>query len=98
MDVIRDEHVKAARKAVVNSEEILKDLEEEIERDCEGLRSFLYATSVRSPFLWTRLQDYTDWQAILRSLTRSLHAQEIVSLALVKNWAVRSSQQLYEIV
>lgn len=54
VDVIRDEHVKAARKAVVNSEEILKDLEEEIERDCEGLRSFLYATSVRSPFsLWT---------------------------------------------
>lgn len=47
VDVIKDEHVKAARKAVVNSEEILKDLEEEIERDCEGLRSFLYATSVR---------------------------------------------------
>ncbi|EIM81965.1 aspartate kinase [Stereum hirsutum FP-91666 SS1] len=46
VDVIRDEHVKAARKAVVNSAEILKDLEEEIERDCEGLRSFLYATSV----------------------------------------------------
>ncbi|KAI9062248.1 aspartate kinase [Trametes sanguinea] len=45
VDVIRSEHVNAAR-ATLRNPEILKDLEAEIERDCESLRSFLFATQV----------------------------------------------------
>ncbi|KAI0674553.1 aspartate kinase [Trametes maxima] len=43
VDVIRSEHINAA-KAVIRNQEILKELEAEIDRDCEGLRSFLFAT------------------------------------------------------
>ncbi|KAI1797984.1 aspartate kinase [Ganoderma leucocontextum] len=45
VDVIRSEHVNAARASVRNPE-ILKDLEVEIERDCESIKSFLFATQV----------------------------------------------------
>ncbi|TBU45137.1 aspartate kinase [Dichomitus squalens] len=45
VDVIRSEHVNAAR-ASVRDPEILKNLEAEIERDCDIIRSFLHATQV----------------------------------------------------
>ncbi|THH05647.1 hypothetical protein EW146_g9846, partial [Bondarzewia mesenterica] len=45
VDVIRDEHLTAAKKAV-KDESVLEELEAEIERDCECLRAFLYATQV----------------------------------------------------
>ncbi|KAM5532163.1 hypothetical protein V8D89_014188 [Ganoderma adspersum] len=45
VDVIRSEHINAAR-ASVRKPEILKDLEVEIERDCESIKSFLFATQV----------------------------------------------------
>ncbi|KAI0659378.1 aspartate kinase [Cubamyces menziesii] len=45
VDVIRSEHVNAAR-ATIRNPEVLKELENEIDRDCEALRSFLFATQV----------------------------------------------------
>lgn len=45
VDLIKSEHLNAAR-ASVKDEEILKELEAEIERDCESLRSFLFAAQV----------------------------------------------------
>ncbi|KAI0371289.1 aspartate kinase [Pilatotrama ljubarskyi] len=45
VDLIRSEHISAAKASVRNSE-ILKELEMEIDRDCEALRSFLFATQV----------------------------------------------------
>ena len=45
VDLIKSEHVAAAR-ASVRDPEILHALEEEIERDCESLRSFLLAAQV----------------------------------------------------
>ncbi|KAI0044317.1 aspartate kinase [Auriscalpium vulgare] len=45
VDIIRSEHLAAAR-AVVKNKAILADLETDIERDCDGLRGFLYATQV----------------------------------------------------
>ncbi|RPD57001.1 aspartate kinase [Lentinus tigrinus ALCF2SS1-7] len=45
VDVIRSEHVHAARSCIRNAD-ILKDLEAEIDRDCESLRSFLFATQI----------------------------------------------------
>lgn len=45
VDLIRQEHFNAARASVKDAG-ILKALEKEIERDCEWLRSFLYASQV----------------------------------------------------
>jgi aspartate kinase len=45
VDVIRSEHVNAARENV-RDPELLKALEVELERDCDALRSFLFAAQV----------------------------------------------------
>lgn len=45
IDLIRSEHINAA-KASVKNPEILQELEAEIERDCDWLRSFLFAAQV----------------------------------------------------
>ncbi|KAJ2913805.1 hypothetical protein MD484_g6618, partial [Candolleomyces efflorescens] len=45
VDLIKEEHFKAAR-ASIEDPEILEELEDEIDRDCEWLRSFLYAAKV----------------------------------------------------
>ena len=47
VDLIRSEHLVAARSSV-RDPEILKELQEEIERDCEWLRNFLLAAKVCS--------------------------------------------------
>ena len=47
VDLIRSEHISAA-KASVKNPEILQDLEAEIDRDCDWLRSFLFAAQVHS--------------------------------------------------
>lgn len=45
VDLIRSEHVAAARSSI-SSLVILKELEDEIEKDCDALRSFLMAIQV----------------------------------------------------
>lgn len=45
VDLIRQEHVFAARSSIRNTD-ILQELEEEIERDCDWLRNFLFAAKV----------------------------------------------------
>ena len=45
VDLIRSQHLVAARSSV-RDPEILKELQEEIERDCEWLRNFLLAAKV----------------------------------------------------
>jgi aspartate kinase len=47
--MLMDEHLQAARAVVVRDSELLKELEEEIERDCDWLRGFLAAANV-GPF------------------------------------------------
>lgn len=47
IDLIKDEHIHAAREAVISGNDttgILKELEMAIRKDCEQLRSFLKAT------------------------------------------------------
>ena len=46
VDILRLEHLTAARSAV-RDPEILKELEYQIERDIDSLRSFLFAAQVR---------------------------------------------------
>ncbi|KAF9265345.1 aspartate kinase [Marasmius fiardii PR-910] len=45
VDLIREEHYKAAKESIQDVE-IRKELEEEIDRDCDWLRSFLFASKV----------------------------------------------------
>lgn len=45
VDLLRSEHITAARSAV-RDPEILEELEAEIERDIDSLRSFLFAAQV----------------------------------------------------
>ena len=49
VDLIRQEHFTAARESIQDAD-ILKELEEEIENDCNWLRSFLLASQVRLCF------------------------------------------------
>ncbi|CAG7847746.1 Probable aspartokinase; AltName: Full=Aspartate kinase [Serendipita indica DSM 11827] len=45
VDLIRSEHLTAAR-SLIRDQTLLKHLEAEFERDCEGLRTFLFAAQV----------------------------------------------------
>ncbi|KAG8989350.1 Aspartokinase [Tulasnella sp. JGI-2019a] len=45
VDIICSEHIKAARE-LIRDQVLLKDLETEIERDCEALRGYLFAAQV----------------------------------------------------
>ncbi len=45
VDILKNDHLLAARRAV-KDRELLDELEDEIERDCEGLRSFLSAAQI----------------------------------------------------
>lgn len=45
VDLIRSEHLTAAR-SLIRDQILLKELEQEIEKDCEGLRTFLFAARV----------------------------------------------------
>jgi aspartate kinase len=45
VDLVREQHIEAAR-ASVRDPDILEELEEEIEKDCDWLRSFLFAAQV----------------------------------------------------
>ncbi|KAG2104413.1 Aspartate/glutamate/uridylate kinase [Suillus discolor] len=45
VDLIRSEHMDAAKASIQNTE-ILQELEAEIDRDCDWLRSFLFAAQV----------------------------------------------------
>jgi aspartate kinase len=49
VDLIREEHVNEAKRSV-RDPGILKELEAEIERDCEWLRGFLFAAQVSDKF------------------------------------------------
>lgn len=45
VDLLRDEHILAARSSI-RDPAILQELEDEIERDCEWLRNFLFAAKI----------------------------------------------------
>ncbi|KAF7291931.1 hypothetical protein MIND_01218600 [Mycena indigotica] len=63
VDLIRQEHFNAAR-ACVGDQSILQELEAEIERDCEWLRSFLYASQARLATFYPANLTYGPLQVI----------------------------------
>lgn len=74
VDIIKEEHFKAAR-ANIQDAEILAELEDEIDNDCEWLRSFLYAAKVRSTAMSCHplLIGCTDNRRNLASFQRQHH-------------------------
>ncbi|CEQ40663.1 SPOSA6832_02309 [Sporobolomyces salmonicolor] len=46
VDQIKKDHLEAARKVITHSKEVLREVEEELEYDCERLRGFLKAAQI----------------------------------------------------
>lgn len=46
VDQIKRDHIEAARKIITNSPEVLQEVEEDLEYDCERLRGFLRAAQI----------------------------------------------------
>ena len=49
VDLIRSEHIAAAQESV-RDPEILRELEDEIEKDCDWLKNFLFAAKVSASY------------------------------------------------
>lgn len=58
VELLRQEHLNAARECVTKHGEILQELEDEIERDCDWLTSFLCALRVRLVLSSSAVIDY----------------------------------------
>ena len=82
VDLIRSEHVMAARSSIT-SLPILRELEAEIEKDCDALRSFLMAIQVG---IYSHSRDFIHPSP--RSSMRCLRDQGIQSLGSVRGWRV----------
>jgi hypothetical protein len=94
VDLIQREHFIAANSSI-RDPEILKELKDEIERDCDWLRNFLlaakvYCASSYFPFRYlTTVTAYLDFYPTLsRLLMKYLPDRGIISSAWEKNWLV----------
>ena len=90
VDLIRSEHFTAARSSV-HSPDILRELEMEIEHDCDTLRSFLFATQVIdeiSPRSRDTIIGFGErlackvMTAILRDWVRVMHTPMLLALTI----------------
>lgn len=60
VDQIKRDHIEAARKIITNSPEVLQEVEEDLEYDCERLRGFLRAAQVRLSSSAVPARKHTD--------------------------------------
>ena len=67
IDLLREQHILAAR-ASVRDPEILKELESEIEQDCDWLRTFLFAAKVGHLVSLSNIRDSTTVPTLYRAL------------------------------
>jgi hypothetical protein len=88
VDLIRSEHITAARANVLDKY-ILRELETEIERDCEALRGFLYATQVSSYPMHSGTRSFL-YLGCPRLLTRYRRARGTASSVLASGLLARS--------
>ncbi len=97
VDILKRDHLAAARKSVVNDQVLLLELEAEIEKDCESLRSFLCAAQVgfylgiyesKSIWLWG-FQTHIILVVNDRLSTKSHRRVRIRSLGSERNWLAR---------
>lgn len=98
VDQIKRDHIEAARKIITNSPEVLQEVEEDLEYDCERLRGFLRAAQVCLPFSaipaprWTNIRT-----APIRSLKRFRPGQRTRSWVWASDWRAASSRAHYGI-
>ncbi|GAA6048829.1 hypothetical protein JCM3770_003642 [Rhodotorula araucariae] len=94
VDQIRDDHLDAARKAIVNSKELLDEVEEELEYDCERLRGFLRAAliideiSTRSKDIIMGVGERLSCRIVAAALRDRGIDAELVSLENIIDWDV----------
>ena len=85
IDLLREEHVTAARAAVQDSD-ILKELEAEIDRDCEWLRTFLFAAKVCFVVLFVKIRNLTTVPTLCRALVCLAHRRNIPQVQRHHHW------------
>ncbi|GAA5908526.1 hypothetical protein JCM6882_001290 [Rhodosporidiobolus microsporus] len=94
VDEIKRGHLEAARAVVVNSKEVLAEVEEELEYDCERLRSFLKAAqiideiSTRSKDIIMGLGERLSCRIVTAALRDRGIDAELVSLESIIDWDV----------
>ncbi|BGP57035.1 hypothetical protein JCM8202_004527 [Rhodotorula sphaerocarpa] len=94
IDQIKRDHIEAARKIVRNSPEVLQEVEEDLEYDCERLRGFLRAAQIIEE-ISTRSKDTimgVGERLACRIITAALRDRgvdaELVSLDSIIDWDV----------
>ncbi|BGP42099.1 Aspartokinase [Rhodotorula kratochvilovae] len=94
VDQIKEDHLEAARKAIVNSKELLEEIEEELEYDCERLRGFLRAAqiideiSTRSKDIIMGVGERLSCRIVAAALRDRGIDAELVSLENIVDWDV----------
>ncbi|GAA5969092.1 hypothetical protein JCM21900_000691 [Sporobolomyces salmonicolor] len=94
VDQIKKDHLEAARKVITHSKEVLREVEEELEYDCERLRGFLKAAQIIDE-ISTRSKDSimgVGERLSCRIVTAALRDRgidaELVSLESIIDWDV----------
>ncbi|GAA5903213.1 hypothetical protein JCM5296_001207 [Sporobolomyces johnsonii] len=94
VDQIKKDHLEAARKVITHSKEVLREVEEELEYDCERLRGFLKAAQIIDE-ISTRSKDIimgVGERLSCRIVTAALRDRgidaELVSLESIIDWDV----------
>ncbi|BGP18436.1 hypothetical protein JCM10213_001683 [Rhodosporidiobolus nylandii] len=94
VDQIKQDHLEAARRVVTRNEEVLREVEEELEYDCERLRGFLRAAQIIDE-ISTRSKDIimgVGERLSCRIVTAALRDRgidaELVSLESIVDWDV----------
>ncbi|GAA6043870.1 hypothetical protein JCM8097_001202 [Rhodosporidiobolus ruineniae] len=94
VDQIKRDHLEAARRVVTHSEEVLREVEEELDYDCERLRGFLRAAQIIDE-ISTRSKDSimgVGERLSCRIVTAALRDRgidaELVSLESIVDWDV----------
>jgi hypothetical protein len=85
VNILRSEHLSAAR-STIRDQKLLRDLEAEIERDCDQLKGFLYAAQVCT----FHALSTESLQKNVRSLTKSRLVHGIASSVSERSWHVNS--------
>ncbi|BGP02092.1 Aspartokinase [Rhodotorula toruloides] len=94
VDQIKRDHLEAAQKTIVNSKEVLQEVEEELEYDCERLRGFLRAAqiideiSTRSKDIIMGVGERLSCRIVAASLRDRGIDSELVSLESIIDWDV----------
>ncbi|GAA6062537.1 hypothetical protein JCM10212_004303 [Sporobolomyces blumeae] len=95
VDQIKRDHLEAARKAI-KTQDVLRDVEDELEYDCERLRSFLKATqiieeiSTRSKDIIMGVGERLSCRIVAAALRDRGIDSELVSLESIIDWEVVS--------